>query len=109
MGLQISKQHPFITMDIRANEDREGMQAMQRRKGRVCDAERERMYGWRERKDVVLAMVLIETVWTLLLMIEQLECKLTTTMAMAIAKQQSRTLLVIAVEGGLAITITITT
>ena len=76
---RISKQLPFITMDIRANEEREGVQAMQRREGRVADAERGRMYRWRERKDVVLimvliagvvlAMVLIETVLALLLMV----------------------------------------
>ena len=85
MGSRIIKQHPFITMDIRVNGEREGMQAMQRREGRVGDAERGRTCGWRERKDVllimvlivvvVLAMVLIETMSTLLLMIEQLECK----------------------------------
>ena len=44
---------------------------------------------------VVLAMVLIETVLTLLLMIEQLECEPTTAMAVAIGKQQSRTIWVL--------------
>ena len=39
---RISKQHPFITMDIWANEEREDMQAMQRGEGRVADAERGR-------------------------------------------------------------------
>ena len=54
MGPRISKQHdPFITtMDIQANEEREGMQAMQRREGRVADGERRRTCGWREGKHV---------------------------------------------------------
>ena len=51
---------------------------------------------------VVLTMVLIENVLMLLMMIEQLECKPTT----AIAKQQSHTVLGVAVERGPAITIT---
>ena len=56
---------------------------------------------------MVLAMVLIEDVLTLLLMmIEQLvEYKPTTTMAMAIARQQSRTVLGVPVESRPAITI----
>ena len=40
-------------MDIWANEEREGIQAMQRREERVTDAERGRTCGWRERKDAV--------------------------------------------------------
>ena len=52
-----------------------------------------------------LPMVLIENMLKLLLMTEQLECKPTTTMAMAIAKQQSHTVLVgVAVEHEPAIT-----
>ena len=88
------------------------MLAIQRGEGRVADEERGRMCRWRERKDVVLimvliedvvlAMALIEDVLTLLLMIVQLECKLTT----AIAKQQSHIVLGVAVERGPAITIT---
>ena len=39
-------------MDIRANEEREGMQAMQRKEGRAADAERGRMCGLREGEDV---------------------------------------------------------
>ena len=95
-------------MDIRTNEEREGMQAMQRREGRAD--------GERERKDVVLtmvlieevvlAMVLIEDVLALLTMIEQLECKPPTTKAMEIAKQQSHTVLGVAVECGPTITFT---
>ena len=55
---------------------------------------------------VVLAMVLIENVLKLLLMMEQLgECKLSTAMAVAIAKEQSHTVLCVAVERGLAISI----
>ena len=68
-------------MDVRANEERvKYMQAIQRVEGGAADAERGRLYGWRERKDVVLTMVLIEdvvlpivlieNVLTLLLMIE---------------------------------------
>ena len=68
---------------------------MERGEGRV-DRERGRTCGWRDRKDVVLIMVLIETVLTLLLMIEQLpECKATTAMSMAITKQQSHTIWVL--------------
>ena len=53
MGSRISKQHPFIaTMDIRANGEREGMQTMQRREGRVADGERGKTCRWREGKDV---------------------------------------------------------
>ena len=90
------------------------MLAIQRGEGRVADTERGSTYvGCRERKDVVLtmvliedmvlAMVLIENALMLLLMIEQLECKPTT----AITKQQSHTVLgVAAVEHGPAITIT---
>ena len=51
---------------------------------------------------VVLAMVLTKNVLTLLLMIEQLECKPTT----AIAKQQSHTVLCAAVERRPAIAMT---
>ena len=51
-----------------------------------------------------LPMVLIEDVLTLLMMIEQPERKLTLTMAMAVAKQQSHTVLgVLAMECRLAI------
>ena len=107
MELRISKQHPFITMDIRANEEREGMQAMQRREGCVADGERGRTCGWRERKDMGLIMVLIagvvliDTVLTLLLMIEpQPERKPTTAMAVVTPKQQSNTVLGVAVERG---------
>ena len=53
---------------------------------------------------MVLAMVLIEDVLTLLMMTEQLEYKPTTTKAMAIAKQQSHTVLGVAVECGPTIT-----
>ena len=57
--------------------------------------------------DVVLAMVLIENALTLLLMIEhQPERKLTTAMAMVTPKQQSNTVLGVAVEREPAITIT---
>ena len=42
-------------------------------------------------EDVVLAVVLIEDVLTLLMMIKQLECKPSTTMAMAIVRQQLHT------------------
>ena len=72
MGSRISKQHPFINVDVRANEVRgstyrqyrEGkyMPAIQRGEGRVAEAEKGMMCGWRERKDVVLTMVLIEVV-----------------------------------------------
>ena len=72
MELRISKQHPFINEDVRANEERgitcrqyregKSMLAIQRGKGRVADAERGRTCGWRERKDLVLTMVLIEGV-----------------------------------------------
>ena len=92
------------------------MLAIQIGEGNMADAESGRMCGWRERKDVVLtmvliedvvlAMVLIEDVLMLLMMIEQLECKPTTTMAMAIARQQSHTVLGVAVERRPAITIT---
>ena len=68
-------------MDTQVNEEREGMQAMRRREGRVADAERGRTCGWREMMDVVLimvliadvvlAMVLIEDMLTLLTMIEE--------------------------------------
>ena len=52
-------------------------------------------------KDVVLTMVLIENVLALLLMIEQLDRKPTIVLAMATAKQQSNTVLGVAVECGL--------
>ena len=56
-------------MDIQANEEREGMQAMQRRQGCVGDTERGRACGGcRGWKDVVLTMVLIEDMLILLLM-----------------------------------------
>ena len=53
-------------------------------------------------RGLVLAMVLIENVLILLLMIEQLECK----PAISIAKQQSHTVLGVAMERRPAITIT---
>ena len=52
---------------------------------------------------MVLAMVLAEDVLMLLLMIEQLECKPTTTMAMAIARQQLQTLSDVVAERGPAV------
>ena len=61
MGLQISKQPPFINMDVRANEE------MGRYAG---DAERGRTHGWwRQGMVMGLPMVLIEDVLTLLLML----------------------------------------
>ena len=56
-------------MDIWANEEKEGMQARQRREGRA-DGDRGRTCRRRDKKDVVLAMVLIEDVLTLLMTIE---------------------------------------
>ena len=47
------------------------MLAIQRGKVRVADSERGRTSGWRERKDVVLASVLVEDVLMLLTMIEE--------------------------------------
>ena len=116
-------------MDVWANEERSNEEMgstcyqyrewkdvwlMQRGEGRA-DAERGRTCGCRERKGVVLTMVLIENVMamvsiedmlTLLMMIEQLECKSTTPMAMAIAKQQSHTILGVPSDREPAITIT---
>ena len=57
-------------------------------------------------KDAVLSIALIENMLALLLMIEQLECKPTTAMAMAIVKQQSHTVLGVVVECRPVITIT---
>ena len=56
--------------------------------------------------DVVLAIILKENMIKILLMIEQLECKPTTEMAMAIAKQQFHTVFGVAVECRAAITMT---
>ena len=54
-------------------------------------------------EDVVLPMVVIENVLMLLLMIERQERKPTTAMVMVITKQQSHTVLGVAVERGPAI------
>ena len=74
---------------------------------RMCGHWREEMYvrTMERGEDNVLAMVLIENELTLLLMIEQPERKLTTTIAMTIAKQRSHTVLGVPVERGTAITI----